>query len=188
LLLGALSRKVLLILGVTICHLLALLILLSDSSVGIKSSASDVLIVNLGVKSAMVSGRQKSLSTSQSQSISTDEHHHSSPIDESLATYDGKGSSQLAVGAARQSIHSPKPHYPLASRQLREQGLVIARMCVNAQGLVLAVDIAKSSGFASLDRSALTALSQWRFIPIAVNSVSHAAQCYQTTVQFTLEG
>ena len=184
----ALSKNVLLILGVTISHVLALLILLSDSSVWIKSSASDVLMVNLGVKSAIVSNRQKSLSAPQTKAVFTDEHHHSSPTHESLTSHGDKGSGQLAVGVARQPIHSPKPHYPLASRQLREQGLVIARMCVSAQGLVQAVDIAKSSGFASLDRSALTALSQWRFMPIAVNSVSHAAQCFQTPVQFTLEG
>jgi len=187
LLLGALSRNVLLILGVVISHVLVLLILLSDSSVGIKSSASDVLMVNLGVKSTMVSSRQKSFGAPQAKTASTDDHTHSSSTHQSLTNHDGKGSNQLAVGVTRQPIHSPKPHYPRASRQLREQGLVIARMCVNAQGLVQGVDIAKSSGFASLDRSALTALSQWRFIPIAVNSVSHAAQCFQTPVQFTLE-
>ena len=191
-LLGALSRNVLLILGVVISHVLVLLILLSDSSVGIKSSTSDVLMVNLGVKSTMVSSRQKSFGAPQAKTASTEEHNHSSSTHQSLTNHDGKGSNQLAVGqlavgVTRQPIHSPKPHYPLASRQLREQGLVIARMCVNAQGLVQAVDIAKTSGFASLDRSALTALSQWRFIPIAVNSVSHTAQCFQTPVQFTLE-
>ncbi|MBZ5782260.1 energy transducer TonB, partial [Klebsiella aerogenes] len=56
-------------------------------------------------------------------------------------------------------MHSPKPHYPLLSKQLREQGLVIVRLCVNEQGIVNQVGLTQSSGFQGLDHSALKALA-----------------------------
>jgi protein TonB len=94
----------------------------------------------------------------------------------------------LVAGTARQAVHSPKPHYPLASRRLREHGLVLVKLCVNGQGIVGEVGVSKSSGFQNLDQSALKALSQWRFAPIISSSTELFSQCFQTPVQFTLEG
>jgi protein TonB len=89
-------------------------------------------------------------------------------------------------GAARSAIHSPKPHYPLASRQLREQGLVIVKLCVNEQGIVNQLSLIQSSGFQGLDNSALKALALWRFAPIKSKAISPSIQCFQSPVQFTL--
>jgi protein TonB len=66
--------------------------------------------------------------------------------------------------------------------------LVIARLCVSEQGLVQDVGITQSSGFQGLDRSAIKALAQWRFAPIAITSANVSLQCFQTSIQFTLEG
>lgn len=185
---GALSRNILLILGVTTSHLLALLMLLSGSLTGSKSSTPDFLMVNLVGKSVLSSRQQKSLVAPQIKASSSSERDSSSAVIEPHAISDSKGAGRLVAGAARQAIHSPKPHYPLASRRLKEQGLVIARLCVSDQGLVQEVGITHSSGFQGLDRSALTALAQWRFSPATPNSDRHSSQCFQTPVQFTLEG
>ncbi|MBU3556009.1 energy transducer TonB [Polynucleobacter sp. Ross1-W9] len=99
-----------------------------------------------------------------------------------------EGVSEMAAGKARQAVHNPKPHYPLASRRLREQGLVLVKLCVNEEGIVGEIAVSKGSGFQSLDQSALKALSQWRFTPITSNSTNFFSQCFQMPVQFRLEG
>jgi TonB family protein len=66
--------------------------------------------------------------------------------------------------------------------------LVIARLCVSDQGLVQEVGITQSSGFQGLDRSVIKALAQWRFAPIAITPTQLSLQCFQTPIQFTLEG
>ena len=185
---GALSRNVLLISGVTFSHLLALLMLLSGSFAGSNLSAQDFLMVNLVGKSAPSPQQQKSLVASQVKTPPKSELDSSSAVNESHAHSDSKGAGLLAAGAARQAIHSPKPHYPLVSRQLKEQGLVIARLCVSDQGLVQEVGITQSSGFQGLDRSVIKALAQWRFAPISITPTQLSLQCFQTPIQFTLEG
>lgn len=184
---GVFPRNGLLILSVVISHM-ALLMLLSGSYVGAKSSAQDTLLVSLVGKSTLPSSRQKSLVTPPKGMPINNALNSSSAADESHVKSDSNGAGDLGGGSARQVIHSPKPHYPLASRQLKEQGLVVARLCVSEYGLVQEVGITKSSGYAGLDRSALTTLSQWRFAPIAVNLMGHSSQCFQTPIQFTLEG
>ena len=184
---GALSRNGLLISGVTISHALALLMLLLGSVVGENSSTSDTLMINLVGKSAISPHQQKSLATPQIKApsdiaaLNTASEFHTPSKSKMEAGYS-------AGGIARQAIHSPKPHYPFVSRRLREQGLVIARLCVSDQGFVKEVGITKSSGFEGLDRSALNALSQWRFSPSAANSMNQLSQCFQMPIQFTLEG
>jgi TonB family protein len=185
---GALSRNVLLISTVTISHVLALLMLLIGSFVGEKAPSPNSLMVNLVGKSDLPSLQQKSLAQSQRWAPSNSGLNSSSPLNESHELTDGGGAGRLALGAARQAIHSPKPHYPLASRQLKEQGLVIARLCVSDLGLVQEVGITKSSGFQSLDLSAIKTLAQWRFAPVAINPAHPPLQCFQAPIQFTLEG
>jgi len=184
---GVFAKNRLIIFGVVISHL-TLLMLLAESYAEAKPSAPDTLIVSLVGNSALPSSREKSLRASPRRMLSSDVHNSSGATDESHASSDTKGAGDSGGGSTRQAIHSPKPHYPLASRRLREQGLVIARLCVSERGLVQEVGITQSSGYASLDRSALTTLSQWRFTPIAVNLIGHSSQCFQTPIQFTLEG
>ncbi len=185
---GALSRNVLLISTVTISHVLALLILRIGSFAGEKSASPNSLIVHLVGKSALQSQQQKALATSQRWTPSNSESNSSRPVNQSHELTDSGGARHLALGTTRQAIHSPKPHYPLASRQLQEQGLVIARLCVSDQGLVQEVAITKSSGFQSLDLSVIKTLAQWRFAPMAINPTHLPLQCFQAPIQFTLEG
>lgn len=56
----------------------------------------------------------------------------------------------------------PAPRYPPTARRLRETGLVLVKVWLNAQGEVEDAQIVQSSGFARLDQAALTTLQRWR--------------------------
>ncbi|WP_151636567.1 energy transducer TonB [Noviherbaspirillum aerium] len=58
-----------------------------------------------------------------------------------------------------------KPEYPRLSRQLEEQGTVVLRVLVRADGTAGTVEIRTSSGFPLLDQSARNAVQTWRFNP-----------------------
>lgn len=61
--------------------------------------------------------------------------------------------------------HNPVPFYPATSRRLGETGEVLLRVRVSAEGAVLDVAIAQSSGFPRLDSAARAAVKGWRFLP-----------------------
>jgi protein TonB len=74
----------------------------------------------------------------------------------------------VAVVAARfdaDYLHNPKPVYPALSRRLSEEGKVLLKVRVSAQGTALDVAVSKSSGFARLDAAAAEAVTRWRFVP-----------------------
>ncbi|WP_114689978.1 energy transducer TonB [Polynucleobacter necessarius] len=144
-------------------------------------------MVNLAWERVGASSHQQFSAKPQTSSVSNGKYISSSTSNDSKSLGDSRGVGHEAKGDARSVIYNPKPLYPLASRRLWEQGLVIVRMCVNEHGLVQAVEVFKSSGFEGLDRSALNTLVQWRFAPIAENSISLSAQCFQTLIQFSLE-
>jgi protein TonB len=62
-------------------------------------------------------------------------------------------------------LQNPKPVYPRISRRLAEEGTVVLRVRVSAEGAALAVELRKSSGYARLDDSAMDAVKRWRFLP-----------------------
>lgn len=62
-------------------------------------------------------------------------------------------------------LQNPKPVYPPISRRMGEEGKVVLRVRVSAQGVPLAVEIRQSSGFARLDEAAKAAVERWRFVP-----------------------
>ena len=62
-------------------------------------------------------------------------------------------------------LQNPKPVYPAMSRRLGEEGKVVLRVRVSAQGLSLSVEVTKSSGFLRLDDAARAAVERWRFVP-----------------------
>jgi periplasmic protein TonB len=188
LLLSALPRNALLISGVLISHLLVLLALLSGPSGGVNSSIPGALIVNLLGEGTPLSSRKKSSNPTLVNTSSNAKGNISIPSHESDMQGGGKDFGRSVNRAARPLLHSPKPHYPVASKQLKEQGLVIVRLCVNEQGIVDQVGLTQSSGFQGLDHSALKALALWRFAPLKSPSIDIASQCFQTPVQFSLEG
>jgi protein TonB len=60
---------------------------------------------------------------------------------------------------------SPAPDYPVRARRLGEQGTVMLRVLVAADGSVLRAEVAQSSGYQRLDDAALEAVGKrWRFV------------------------
>ena len=57
------------------------------------------------------------------------------------------------------------PTYPEIARRRGEEGRVVLRVSVSADGMPLDVEVMGSSGHPSLDAAALSAVRQWRFIP-----------------------
>ncbi|HUL57522.1 MAG TPA: energy transducer TonB, partial [Usitatibacter sp.] len=72
-------------------------------------------------------------------------------------------------------LDNPAPEYPPLSRRLREQGRVMLRVLVSAQGSAQDVEIGTSSGSERLDRAAVEAVRRWRFEPARRGSQAVAA-------------
>lgn len=69
---------------------------------------------------------------------------------------------------AELSVSCPErtpPRYPPLSRRLGEEGKVVLRVELDAQGGVSVAQIATASGFARLDEAALAAVRTWRCNP-----------------------
>jgi len=62
-------------------------------------------------------------------------------------------------------LRNPAPAYPAASRRRGEQGRVVLRVLVSANGEARTVEVRTSSGFEALDRTAVETVRQWRFVP-----------------------
>jgi protein TonB len=64
------------------------------------------------------------------------------------------------------------PGYPQGSVQLGEQGVVVVRMHIGADGQVTEVEVLQSSGYERLDGAAQAALLKWRFTPAIENGLA----------------
>jgi protein TonB len=185
------ARNIYLISGVLIFHVLLLLFLVGSFGFA-ASSEPGILSASLYTDKLNSTTRQKSSVSSPKSTSSSKESQSSIQGSEDVSHVSFENAEPVASGKARQAIFSPKPHYPLISRKLREQGLVVVRLCVNERGEVGEIGIAKTSGYQGLDRSALATLSQWKFMPITSNRLRSGigidSQCFQTPVQFSLEG
>ena len=62
-------------------------------------------------------------------------------------------------------LQNPAPAYPRASRRAGDEGRVLLRVLVTAQGTASAVQVQASSGHPRLDEAALETVRQWRFVP-----------------------
>ncbi|NOT29528.1 MAG: TonB family protein [Planctomycetes bacterium] len=60
---------------------------------------------------------------------------------------------------------TPRPGYPRLSRRAGEEGSVLCRLHVGADGRVSEVEVVESSGHERLDRAATETLVGWRFEP-----------------------
>jgi protein TonB len=79
------------------------------------------------------------------------------------------------------------PSYPPSSRRLGEEGTVLLRVELDAQGKVSLARIATSSGFARLDEAALAAVKTWRCTPATRNGQPVSASARQP-FKFLLQG
>jgi protein TonB len=68
-------------------------------------------------------------------------------------------------GARPRYAQNPKPTYPQEAREKGYEGEVILRVEVLPNGRVGQIEVRNSSGYELLDRSALAAVKQWKFVP-----------------------
>ena len=62
-------------------------------------------------------------------------------------------------------LNNPKPPYPALSKRLREQGKVVVRTLIGADGMAQQAEIKQSSGFERLDEAARATAMRWRYVP-----------------------
>jgi protein TonB len=67
-------------------------------------------------------------------------------------------------------LNNPAPEYPSLSRRQGEEGRVLMKVLVSADGAAEDVQIEKSSGSDRLDNAAVAAVKKWRFIPAKKNN------------------
>lgn len=68
-----------------------------------------------------------------------------------------------------------QPPYPRLAVRLGQEGTTRLVVEINPQGEVVAISLHKSSGFAVLDKAAIAAVQEWKFIPpIGVTGTSKA--------------
>ncbi len=84
-------------------------------------------------------------------------------------------------------LKNPPPPYPLLSKRRGEQGRVILRVRVTADGAAGEVQVRTSSGHERLDQVALEAVRQWRFVPARQGDQPVAAWVL-VPIAFSLEG
>ena len=71
---------------------------------------------------------------------------------------------------------NPPPKYPEAARRNGEQGVVLIRVLVDAEGRPGQVSLKQSSGFPLLDAAALEAVRQWTFEPARAGGLPVASR------------
>ncbi len=84
------------------------------------------------------------------------------------------------------ALNNPKPPYPLAARRQGAQGRVVLRAQVFDDGRCAEVHIARSSGHAALDESALATVRRWRFVP-ATRAGKAVSSWVEVPIHFQLQ-
>ena len=89
------------------------------------------------------------------------------PIEAAPRAADSAPAAAVAIVAPRFDaayLQNPPPAYPMLSRRMREQGRVLMRVLVTAEGAADRVELRSSSGSARLDSAALDTVKRWRFV------------------------
>ncbi|MDB5750902.1 MAG: tonB, partial [Ramlibacter sp.] len=83
-------------------------------------------------------------------------------------------------------LHNPQPPYPAMSKRLGEQGQVMLRVLIAADGAADKVEVRRSSGYERLDSVAVDTVRRWRFVPGKRNGVAEA-MWFNVPINFVLE-
>lgn len=83
-------------------------------------------------------------------------------------------------------LQNPPPAYPAMSRRLGEQGQVLVRVLIGADGTAQQANVARSSGYERLDQAALNAVLKWRYVPGKRGGVPEA-MWFNVPINFVLE-
>lgn len=85
-----------------------------------------------------------------------------------------------------QPLAAIAPAYPPAAFRAREEGVVVIRAAIDAQGVPSAVEVASSSRSRDLDRAAVDAVGAARFAP-AIRRGQATSETVQVPVEFRLD-
>ncbi|MGV3569980.1 MAG: energy transducer TonB, partial [Ramlibacter sp.] len=83
-------------------------------------------------------------------------------------------------------LQNPQPPYPPMSKRLGEQGQVMLRVLIGADGSAQQVEVRRSSGFERLDNVARETVRRWKFVPGKRNGVPEA-MWFNVPINFVLE-
>jgi periplasmic protein TonB len=83
-------------------------------------------------------------------------------------------------------LRNPAPAYPAISKRLGEQGKVVVRVLIGADGAPQKAEVKRSSGYDRLDRSAIEYVMTCRYVPGKVGGQPQA-MWYEAPVNFVLE-
>jgi protein TonB len=83
-------------------------------------------------------------------------------------------------------LQNPAPIYPPISKRLGEQGKVVVRVLIGADGSPQNAELKRSSGYDRLDQAAIEYVMRCRYIPGKVGSVPRA-MWHEAPVTFVLE-
>lgn len=83
-------------------------------------------------------------------------------------------------------LQNPTPVYPAISKRLGEQGRVLVRVLIGADGSPRQAELKRGSGYERLDRAALDYVMKCRYVPGKVAGVPQA-MWYEAPVNFVLE-
>lgn len=84
---------------------------------------------------------------------------------------DSSGSSRSTAPVVTQPtfnaayLNNPPPNYPRVSKRRGEEGKVLLKVQVSAQGKPIKIQLHRSSGFKRLDKAAQQTVKRWRFVP-----------------------
>jgi protein TonB len=94
--------------------------------------------------------------------------------------------SRTEVSTASYSASNQKPNYPNMSKRLGEQGTVVLRVLVKADGSAGEVEVKSSSSYPRLDQAAIDAVKTWRFNPAKIDGKA-IDEWYQVPIPFKLQ-
>ena len=83
-------------------------------------------------------------------------------------------------------LNNPRPPYPPLSKRLGEQGRVVVRVFIEADGTASRAEVRQSSGFERLDQTAVQTVLRWRYVPGKRAGVPEA-MWFNVPINFVLE-
>ncbi len=83
-------------------------------------------------------------------------------------------------------LNNPRPPYPALSKRLGEQGKVVVRVFIEANGAATQAEVRSSSGYERLDQTALQTALKWRYSPGKRNGLAEA-MWFNVPISFVLE-
>lgn len=83
-------------------------------------------------------------------------------------------------------LNNPRPAYPPLSKRMGEQGKVVVRVLIGADGLPQKAEIRSSSSYERLDQAALATVMKWRYVPGKRAGVPEA-MWFNVPLNFVLE-